>query len=200
MTRDQTIHIVPAGSFAPEIEALAKATGFTSVEFHDEHPKANAKTLAEIPNKVAIALAIGAPETRKIIKGKLSKEHNFPTLIHPTVIFLDPDQIKIGRGSLITAANVISTNVEIGDFVLVNLQCTIGHDCTIDEYCSLMPGVRLSGGVHLEPSVYIGTNAAILPNIRIGEGATIGAGAVVTKNVPPGRTFAGVPAKDITKS
>jgi len=200
MTRDQTIHIVPAGSFAPEIKALAKATGFTSVEFYDDKTKAKVKTLAEIPNKAAIALAVGAPKTRRIIQGKLSNGLEFPKLIHPTVLFFEPEQIRIGRGSLITAANVISTNVEIGDFALVNLQCTIGHDCIIGDFCSLMPGVRLSGGVHLESGVYIGTNAVVLPNIKIGEGATIGAGAVVTKNVPPGRTFAGVPAIDITKS
>lgn len=200
MTKENTLHIAPAGSFAPEIKALALAAGFRSFEYYDDNPRANVKSLADIPSKAALAIAVGAPKTRKIIKEKLTNEPTFPTLIHPTAIFLDPELVNIGRGSLITAANVISTNVEIGDFVLVNLQCTIGHDCTIDEYCSLMPGVRLSGGVHLESGVYLGTNAVVLPNIRIGAGATIGAGAVVTKNVAPGKTFAGVPAIDITKS
>ncbi|MCR9154885.1 MAG: NeuD/PglB/VioB family sugar acetyltransferase [Bacteroidetes bacterium] len=200
MSNENTLHIAPAGSFAPEIKALAQAAGFSSIEYHDDNPKANVKRLEEIPNNAAIALAVGAPKTRKIIKGKISKGHNFPKLIHPTVIFLDPEQIAIGRGSLITAANVISTNVEIGEFVMINLQCTIGHDCTIGDYCSLMPGARLSGGVKLEKEVFVGTNAVILPYLKVGAGATIGAGAVVTEDVPPGRTFAGVPAIDITKS
>lgn len=41
----------------------------------------------------------------------------------------------------------------------------------------------------------IGSGAAILCGITIGAGALIGAGAVVTKDVPPGATVAGVPAR-----
>ena len=43
----------------------------------------------------------------------------------------------------------------------------------------------------------IGSNATVLAGITIGEGALIGAGAVVTKNVPPYKIVAGVPARII---
>jgi maltose O-acetyltransferase len=42
--------------------------------------------------------------------------------------------------------------------------------------------------------VRIGSNATILP-VKIGDGAIIGAGSVVTKDVPPGATVVGNPAK-----
>ena len=41
----------------------------------------------------------------------------------------------------------------------------------------------------------IGSGAVILPGVTIGERAMVGAGAVVTKDVPPGGTVAGVPAR-----
>lgn len=41
----------------------------------------------------------------------------------------------------------------------------------------------------------IGSGAVILPGVTIGEGAMVGAGAVVTKDVAPGATVAGVPAR-----
>jgi len=41
----------------------------------------------------------------------------------------------------------------------------------------------------------IGSGAAILCGITIGEGALVGAGAVVTHDVAPGATVAGVPAR-----
>ena len=41
----------------------------------------------------------------------------------------------------------------------------------------------------------IGSGAVILCGLTVGAGAIIGAGAVVTKNVPPGATVVGVPAR-----
>ena len=41
----------------------------------------------------------------------------------------------------------------------------------------------------------IGSGAVILCGLTIGEGALVGAGAVVTKDVPAGATFMGVPAR-----
>jgi len=46
----------------------------------------------------------------------------------------------------------------------------------------------------------IGSGAVILCGVTIGEGALIGAGAVVTKDVPPGATVVGSPARVLLKS
>jgi acetyltransferase-like isoleucine patch superfamily enzyme len=40
----------------------------------------------------------------------------------------------------------------------------------------------------------VGANATLLPGITLGEDAVVGAGSVVTKDVPPRKTVAGVPA------
>ena len=47
----------------------------------------------------------------------------------------------------------------------------------------------------VENGASIGSGAVVLGGIRIGEGALVGAGAVVTRDVPPGATVAGVPAR-----
>jgi acetyltransferase-like isoleucine patch superfamily enzyme len=59
----------------------------------------------------------------------------------------------------------------------------------------LAPGCRLLGSVRLGDRVYVGSAAVILPGRSVGAGATIGAGAVVTRDVAPGATARGVPAK-----
>jgi acetyltransferase-like isoleucine patch superfamily enzyme len=49
--------------------------------------------------------------------------------------------------------------------------------------------------VVIEDDAWIGIGAIILKGVRIGRGARIGAGAVVLKDVPPGATVAGNPAR-----
>jgi acetyltransferase-like isoleucine patch superfamily enzyme len=46
----------------------------------------------------------------------------------------------------------------------------------------------------------IGSGAAILCGVTIGENAMIGAGAVVTRDVAPGQTVAGVPARVLART
>jgi UDP-2-acetamido-3-amino-2,3-dideoxy-glucuronate N-acetyltransferase len=47
----------------------------------------------------------------------------------------------------------------------------------------------------VEHRAALGSGAVVLGGIRIGSGALIGAGAVVTRDVAPGETVAGVPAR-----
>ncbi len=51
--------------------------------------------------------------------------------------------------------------------------------------------------VFIGKNVWIGCHVTILPGVKIGDHAIIGAGAVVTKNIPSGETWAGVPAKKV---
>ena len=49
----------------------------------------------------------------------------------------------------------------------------------------------------LENNVWLGVNAVVLKGVTIGSGAIVGAGAVVTKSVPAGEIWAGIPARKI---
>jgi len=60
---------------------------------------------------------------------------------------------------------------------------------------TLTPQVAVAGNVTIGAGVFVGTGARINPAITIGEGVLVGAGAVVTRDVPPGQTVAGIPAR-----
>jgi acetyltransferase-like isoleucine patch superfamily enzyme len=55
--------------------------------------------------------------------------------------------------------------------------------------------VFVGGRVEIGDDVVIHPHATILPGVKIGDGAVIGAGSVVIKDVPPGVTMMGNPAK-----
>jgi sugar O-acyltransferase (sialic acid O-acetyltransferase NeuD family) len=119
---------------------------------------------------------------------------NYATLIDPGVRF-DHEHVAIGAGTVICAGTILTTDIQLGKHVQINLDCTVGHDTEMEDYATLAPGVHISGRVRICKAAYIGTGACVIPGVTIGAGATVGAGAVVVRNVPAGETHVGIPAK-----
>jgi UDP-2-acetamido-3-amino-2,3-dideoxy-glucuronate N-acetyltransferase len=117
----------------------------------------------------------------------------------------------------------IGKDCNICDFVFIENEVVIGDRTTIKSGVQIWDGVTIGSDVFVGPNVTftndkypksknihfellqtfigngvaIGANSTILPGISIGENAIIGAGSVVTKNVKPGVTVIGNPAKPI---
>lgn len=153
--------------------------------------------LNQVESQTAVALGIGDPKIKAKIIARLTNSNlNFPALIHPNAI-VSADDVSIGKGTLICAGCIITCNIQIGDFVTLNLCCTVGHDTVINDFASFMPSVNISGEVVIGNQVYAGTGAKIINQLEIGQNTIVGAGAVVSKSLPENCTAVGIPAKPI---
>lgn len=101
------------------------------------------------------------------------------------------------RNSLFFGACSISSDVELGDDLVVQGFAVVGHDVRIGTGVTIGSHAFVGGNATLEPFCTVHPHAVVLPHVTIGEGAVVGAGAVVIRNVPAGATVFGVPAKVI---
>jgi sugar O-acyltransferase (sialic acid O-acetyltransferase NeuD family) len=110
------------------------------------------------------------------------------------------DENVIGAGAILCGYTTITSNVRIGAFFHANLYSYVEHDSVIGDYVTFAPGVHCNGNVHIGDHAYLGTGAILRQGtpdkpLVIGAGAVVGMGAVVTKDVAPGETVVGNPAR-----
>jgi maltose O-acetyltransferase len=113
----------------------------------------------------------------------------------------------------------MSAPIRVGAETFINRNVLIDSAAavTIDDRCAIGPGVQFLTSRHqgephphhhrplIDPlpitigdDVWIGASAVVLPGVTVGNGATVGANATVTRDVPPGATVVGSPARSVT--
>jgi len=112
--------------------------------------------------------------------------------------------VEIQKGASIGQRCKISSHTFICEGVTIEDEVFVGHGVMFIN--DPRPRATAGGALQTEADwqviptrvargASIGSGAAILCGITIGENAMVGAGAVVTRDVPPDATVAGVPAR-----
>ncbi len=207
-----SVFVYGAGGFAREVAWLIdssldspfKVIGFIddnhpqSPDWPDSRPVMSFEEAVKLDAKAGFAVGVGSPATKKAIATRLAELGlASPALVHSSVA-VSP-RVRMGSGTIICAGNILTVDIEFGEHVHINLDCTVGHDVVIGDFTTLSPGVHVSGNVTMEEGVFIGTGANILNGsagnpIVLGEGGVIAAGSCVTKSTEPYTLYAGVPA------
>lgn len=149
-------------------------------------------------DKIGIVISQGDANLKKKIFDKLINYKNifYPNLIHPKTL-CEMSLLHIGLGNIITAGTIIAADLMIENFNLINRCCNFGHDFKMGSFNTINPAVTISGNVTIGNNCLIGAGATILQGLTIQDGVTIGAGAVLTKDAQLGKTYIGIPAKEL---
>lgn len=213
------IVIVGAGGFGREVLTLIRDineesagtwdfVGFLATEAPDSTMlrRIDATYLGSDKNEDLLAslhgchcvVAIGSCSVRRDVTARMRRAGLVPAnLVHPSAVI--GEDVELGRGTIICAGSVLTTNIRLGAGVHVNLLCTVGHDCVLGDFATLAPGVLISGNVTLADEVYMGTNSCTIQGVSIERATIVGAGAVVTRDVGEGLTVVGAPAKPVSR-
>ena len=141
--------------------------------------------------------AIGLPNGRRqFSQPVLDKGGKFMAL-HDAPLGWISVRVHMGKGAILSHRVQVSPDVHIGDFANIHSGTIISHDVRIGDYAQIGAMVFMGGGAQIADHAIVYPHATIMPGVKVGEGATVGAGAVVVKDVAPGRTVFGNPAKVI---
>jgi sugar O-acyltransferase (sialic acid O-acetyltransferase NeuD family) len=208
------IAIYGAGGFGREVACLInkineKSPKWEIIGFFDDGLEKGTKNeygevlggineVNEFPEDLAVTMAIASPKiVEKIVSKITSPNIDFPNIIAPDIIYLDENNVSIGKGNIICSGCLLSCNVSLGNFNILNGFIPIGHDSIIGSFNSIMPSVKISGEVTIGDRNFLGVNSVILQQIKIGNDTVIGANSLIIRRTKDGMTYVGSPASII---
>jgi len=155
--------------------------------------------LSEVSNHptAQIVLCVGRGPARAALVDRLAglgvTSGRYARVIHHSVEI--PDSCRVGAGSILLAGVVLTTDVHLGEHVVVMPHVTLTHGNRVGSFATLCAGVALGGDVNVGSGAYLGMNASVRERIRIGQGAVLGMGSAVLQDVPDYESWVGVPAR-----
>jgi sugar O-acyltransferase (sialic acid O-acetyltransferase NeuD family) len=156
----------------------------------------NVDSVLQYPTDTAVAIGIASPKSKVFIYNKIKeKGFSFPSFVSSRTWL--SNKVKVGQGTILYPGVSINYETEVQDFVIMNMNCAIGHNCHIANFSSLAPGVNLAGFSKIEQGADVGIGVSTKQNIVIGENAVIGGQSMLVKNVCANTTIVGVPGRTI---
>jgi acetyltransferase-like isoleucine patch superfamily enzyme len=107
-------------------------------------------------------------------------------------------RIGVTVGGGVTFGLEATPDVFFPELITVETEAIVGYDATILCHEFLQDEYR-TGEVVIGERAMIGAGAIILPGVEVGAEAQVAANSLVTEDVPPGATVAGVPATEMKR-
>ncbi|WP_410802587.1 acetyltransferase [Marinobacter sp. KMM 10035] len=141
-----------------------------------------------------VVVAIGNNRVRQLKQHELIVAGaKVVSIVHPTAVVSRHAELCVG--SVVFGNATVNACAKVGNGCIVNTGAVVEHDCVLGDFAHISPNAVLAGGVRVGPLVWLGASASVKQLIEVGEHAVVGMGAVVIRDVQPGATVVGNPAK-----
>lgn len=127
--------------------------------------------------------------------GYLQREGRHHKIPQRGIVVIE-DDVEIGANATIDRATFGHTHVKQGTKIDNLVQ--IAHNVTVGEHGIIVAQVGIAGSTKIGKQVMIGGQAGLIDHLTVGDQVMIAAGAGIEKNVEPGVTMSGRPAKQRT--
>ena len=145
-----------------------------------------------------VHVGVGDNAARKeLVRRAIALGYDLVTAVHPKASV--SRRARVSAGAAIHPGAVVMTGARIGQAAIVNTGACVDHDCVVGDYAHIAPGAHLAGRVRVGTGTMIGIGASVRQGTSIGEWATVGAGAAVVADLKGGKTYVGVPARELRK-
>ena len=152
----------------------------------------------QLENKLNIAIAVGSSTDLVNMKTHINNPNiSFPNLLSPNNVYLDKESLTLGMGNIILSNSIISFDVKIGNFNIINTRVNFGHHVDIGDFNVLNPNVQLSGNAKIGNKNSLGLGCAFLPKKMIGDNNVVVPGSIITRNFKNNNFLSGNPAVNI---
>lgn len=202
--------IVGAGGFGREVFNWAKdhpdcGKVWEITGFLDDNPQALEGFNYEVPILGPVSdhqpaadelflCAIGTPTIKRAVcQQLLDRGGVFLTLVHPSVII--GRNVQLGRGVILCPGVVLTCDIRVGDFAMINCLSSAGHDAWIGNWATISAHCDMTGRTELGEMAFMGSGSCILPGKKVGPRALVGVGSVVLGNVRADSKVFGNPAR-----
>jgi sugar O-acyltransferase (sialic acid O-acetyltransferase NeuD family) len=182
----------------PQAEAVFIDDGKAPGDVNNHYIVTWADFLERQADEKAVSIAIAASRTRQTLADKCAAAE-IPLTEARAASVVQMDDVILGEGACLSPFVTLTSNIRIGRCFHANLSSYVEHDCVIGDFVTFAPGAKVNGNVTIGNHAYIGSGAIIHQGVTIGAGAVVGMGAVVIKDVLPGVTVVGNPAKPLRK-
>jgi acetyltransferase-like isoleucine patch superfamily enzyme len=152
----------------------------------------------QLNEPVNIAIAVGSSTSLFNMRTHVVNSNIiFPNLFSPNCLFFDKESLILGMGNIVLSNSIISYDVKMGSFNVINTCVNFGHHVEIGDFNIINPNVQLSGNAKLGSNNILGLNCAFLPQKTIGDFNVVVPGSIITKNFKNNNFLSGNPAFNI---